>query len=112
MSKIPESVARFLSGRRFVVAGVSRSPQQPANAVMRKLRSCGFEVVPVNPQAKELEGVVCYPDLASVPGPIDGVIIATLLTSRRRWSGRRMAGASNRCGFTVRSAQAVCHRRP
>jgi predicted CoA-binding protein len=77
MSKIPESVARFLSGRRFVVAGVSRSPQQPANAVMRKLRSCGFEVVPVNPQAQELEGVPCYPDLASVPGPIDGVIIAT-----------------------------------
>ena len=77
MSKVPESVARFLSGRRFAVAGVSRSAQQPANAVLRKLRACGFEVIPVNPNAQELEGVACYPDVASVPGPIDGVIIAT-----------------------------------
>ena len=77
MSKVPESVARFLSGRRFVVAGVSRSAQQPANAVLRKLRACGFEAIPVNPNAQELEGEACYPDVASVPGTIDGVIIAT-----------------------------------
>jgi len=77
VSNPPESVARFLSGRRFVVAGVSRSPQQSANAVFRKLRSCGFEAVPVNPNARELEGVPCYPDIASVPGTVDGVVIAT-----------------------------------
>lgn len=73
----PPSVERFLQGRRFVVAGVSRSPQQPANAIFRKLKSSGYEAVPVNPHAAELEGARCYPDLTSVPEPVDGVIVAT-----------------------------------
>ena len=59
------------------VAGVSRQPQQAANAIFRKLRTSGFEVVPVNPNATEVEGVRCYPDLASVPGVIDAVVVAT-----------------------------------
>jgi predicted CoA-binding protein len=74
---LPPDVARFLSGKRFAVAGVSRSPDQPANAVLRKLRASGYEAVPINPNATELEGGPCYPDLASVPGNLDGVIIVT-----------------------------------
>ena len=74
---VPPQVTEFLSGKRFVVAGVSRSGSQPANAVFRKLRTCGFEVVPVNPRAAEVEGTACYRDLASVPGTVDGVIVVT-----------------------------------
>ena len=77
MDNVPSAVAAFLAGKRFAVAGVSRSGKQPANAVFRKLRDCGFAVVPVNPHAAELEGTVCYPDLASVPGVIDGLLIVT-----------------------------------
>lgn len=80
MSALPTSVSRFLAGRRFVVAGVSRSPQQPANAILRRLRASGYECIPVNPNATTLEGETCYPDLASVPGTVDGVIIATAPT--------------------------------
>lgn len=76
-SALPESVNEFLTGRRFVVAGVSRDSRQPANAILRKLASSGFDVVPVNPSATELEGRTCYPDLRSVPGEIDGVVVAT-----------------------------------
>ena len=77
MSAMPQAVADFLRGRRFAVAGVSRDPHQAANAVFRKLRDSGYEVVPVNPQAAELEGAPCYPNLAAVPGALDGVMIAT-----------------------------------
>lgn len=77
MKPPPEPVAAFLRGRRIAVAGVSRSPQQPANAILRKLRASGHEVVPINPNAPSLEGGPCYPDLRSVPGPLDGVVIAT-----------------------------------
>lgn len=77
MAKLPELVAEFLSGKRFVVAGVSRQSAQPANAVFRKLRDAGYEVVPVNPKASEVEGMRCHPEVASVPGPIDGVVIVT-----------------------------------
>lgn len=77
MARMPSSVAEFLSGERFAVAGVSRQPQQAANAIFRKLRSSGFEVCPINPNATEVEGVRCYPNLASVPGVIDGVVVVT-----------------------------------
>ena len=77
MPKIPTTVAAFLAGKRFAVAGVSRQPQQAANAIFRKLRDSGFEVLPINPNAAEVEGVRCYPDLASIQGDLDGVVIAT-----------------------------------
>jgi len=77
MTQIPEPVADFLRGKRIAVAGVSRQPGQAANAVYRKLRDCGYETFPVNPKASEVEGVKCYPDLGSIPGPIDGVVVAT-----------------------------------
>ena len=75
--KVPEPIAAFLRGRRIAVAGVSREPGQAANAVYRKLRDSGYETFPVNPHASEVEGVRCFPDLGSVPGPVDGVVIAT-----------------------------------
>jgi predicted CoA-binding protein len=77
MARMPSSVAEFLSGKRFAVAGVSRQRQQAANAIFRKLRASGFEVVPVNPNATQVEGVRCYPDLVSISGDLDGVVIAT-----------------------------------
>lgn len=74
---IPSSVARFLAGKRFAVAGVSRSTDQPANAILRKLRASGYDAVPINPNATELEGAPCYPDVAAVPGDLDGVVVVT-----------------------------------
>jgi len=77
MAKMPSIVAEFLAGKRFAVAGVSRQPQEAANAIFRKLRRSGFEVLPINPNATEAEGVRCYPNLSSIPGAIDGVVVAT-----------------------------------
>ena len=77
MPRVPEQIAEFLSGKRIAVAGVSRQPGQAANAVFRKLRDLGYEVFPVNPNATEADGARCYPDLASVPGSIDRVVVVT-----------------------------------
>ena len=77
MVNVPEPVAEFLRGKRIAVAGVSREAGQAANAVYRRLRDSGYEALPVNPNASELEGVRCFPDLGSIPGDIDGVVVAT-----------------------------------
>jgi uncharacterized protein len=77
MPPIPQPVAEFLAGKRIAVAGVSRSRSAPANAIFRRLRQCGHEVIPINPNAKELEGARAYPDLASAPGPIHALMVAT-----------------------------------
>src|SRR5262249_43468067 len=61
----------------IAVAGVSRHADVAANAVFTKLKTAGYEVFPVNPNTQEVEGVTCYPDIASVPGELGGVIVAT-----------------------------------
>jgi predicted CoA-binding protein len=77
MSNVPGPVADFLTQKRIAVAGVSRGTQSAANPVYRKLRECGYEVFPVNPHAAQVEGATCYPDLASIPGGVGAVMVAT-----------------------------------
>jgi len=77
MSTLPAQVAEFLSVKRIAVAGVSRDSQQPANYVYRKLRASGREVFAVNPNASEVEGSRCYPNLGSIAEPVAAVVIAT-----------------------------------
>ncbi len=77
MVVLPESVSTFLAGRRVAVAGVSRDRRQAANAVFRKLKASGYDVVPVNPNAAEAEGAPCYPDVGAIPGGVDRVVVAT-----------------------------------
>lgn len=77
MSELREAVESFLAQKRIAVAGVSRSKNEAANIVYRKLRDSGYQVFPVNPNASELEGETCYADLKSVPGGVDAVVIAT-----------------------------------
>jgi uncharacterized protein len=77
MPPLPLPVAEFLKGRTFAVAGVSRESGQTANHIYRKLRASGYDVVPVNPKAPEVEGVTCYPTILAIEKPIDGVVVAT-----------------------------------
>jgi predicted CoA-binding protein len=77
MSNLPEPVARFLSKKHIAVAGVSRDSNQPANLIYHRLRDSGHKVFAINPNAAQVEGAICYPDLRSVPQPIEAVMIAT-----------------------------------
>ena len=69
----------FLAQRRIAVAGVSRdSGHHPAaNLICRRLKATGHDVFPVNPHMQTFDGDRCYPDLRSIPGGIDGVVIVT-----------------------------------
>lgn len=77
MPSISDAVNEFLTGKRLAVAGVSRSSQQPANAIYRRLRETGHEVYATNPEADSVEGDPCYPGLGALPVRVDGVVIAT-----------------------------------
>lgn len=70
-------IAEFLQGRRIAVVGVSRKGDSAANVVFRKLRDSGYEVFAVNPNASEVEGVRCFPTVGSIPGALDGIVLAT-----------------------------------
>ena len=77
MSTLKEAVDEFLAQDRFAVAGVSRSSSEAANGIYKKLKGAGYSVFPTNPKADEVEGDPCYPDLKSIPGGVNGVVIVT-----------------------------------
>jgi predicted CoA-binding protein len=72
-------VRDFLDQKRIAIAGVSReSRRHPVgNLIYRRLKGTGHAVFPVNPHMQTFEGEPCYPDLRSIPGGVDGVVIIT-----------------------------------
>jgi len=78
MSSITEVATEFLSHKRIAVTGVSRTPaSHGGNVVYKRLRDSGYQVFAVNPNAESVEGDRAYHDLASIPGGVDVVIVAT-----------------------------------
>lgn len=69
----------FLAQKRIAVAGVSRdnSHHPVGNLIYHRLKATGHDVFPVNPNMQTFEGEPCYPDLRSIPGGVDGVVIIT-----------------------------------
>jgi predicted CoA-binding protein len=64
-------IRRLLQAQRIAIVGASHKPEREAHYVPEYLQSAGKQVLPVNPRYQEVLGVRCYPDLASVPRPID-----------------------------------------
>lgn len=78
MKPINEAASEFLVNKRVAVTGVSRTPKtHGSNNVYRRLRERGYEVFAVNPNRDQVEGDRCYPDLKSIPGGVEAVVIGT-----------------------------------
>jgi uncharacterized protein len=76
---IAAAAAEFLAKKRIAVTGVSRKGDggHGSNQVYRRMRERGYQVFAVNPNADVVEGDRAYPDLRSIPGGVDAVVIAT-----------------------------------
>lgn len=63
-----ELIRSFLDKRNiFAVVGVSRDPKKYGYQVYKDLKNAGYKVYAVNPNAQEILGDKCYPDLESLP---------------------------------------------
>ena len=59
--------------KTIAVVGLSSNPARDSYQVARYLQSQGYRIIPVNPTIEEALGEKSYPDLKSVPEPIDMV---------------------------------------
>jgi len=70
---VQELIKEFMKQKRFAVVGATDNPQKYGNQVVKNLKGRGYEVYPINPRLKELEGLDCYPTLADIPVKVDVV---------------------------------------
>ena len=63
----------YKESKTIAVVGASDNPKRPSYDVAKYLQSQGFRIIPVNPALKELFGEKSYPDLLSIPEPVDVV---------------------------------------
>jgi len=70
-----KSIDDFLSQKKLALVGLSRDTKQLANVAYRFLKTHGYTVYPVNPNADKLEGDRCYPNIRSLPEKVDGAIL-------------------------------------
>ena len=61
--------------RTVAVVGLSPKPDRPSNHVAKYLKEQGYRIIPVNTYGGEILGETCYPDLSSIPEPVDVVDI-------------------------------------
>ncbi|MBA3015391.1 MAG: CoA-binding protein [Proteobacteria bacterium] len=59
----------------IAVVGLSPKHERPSNQVAAYLLAAGYHVIPVNPGHTQILGLQTYPDLASIPVPVDIVDI-------------------------------------
>jgi len=79
LTTLEAKVNDFLAQKRIAVAGVSRnnSHHPTGNLIYRRLKTTGHDVFAVNPNMQTFDGDRCYPDVASIPGGVDGLVIVT-----------------------------------
>jgi acyl-CoA synthetase (NDP forming) len=74
------------------VIGASANPEIISGLPQRILAQHGYTgaVYPVNPRHPEIDGVPCFPDIGSVPGPVDVALIVV--------NADRVAAVVDQCG--------------
>jgi predicted CoA-binding protein len=70
-------IKEILSQKSFAVVGSFRNETKVAYKIFRYLRQKGYEVYPINPTTKEIDGVKCYPSILDLPKPVDVVDLVT-----------------------------------
>jgi predicted CoA-binding protein len=70
---VQDLIKEFMAQKRFAVVGATDNTKKYGYEIFKNLKSRGYEVYPVNPRLKELEGVKCYPSLTDIPTKVDVV---------------------------------------
>jgi uncharacterized protein len=67
----------FLGQKRLAVVGVSRQPKDFSLALFREFRKRGYDAVPVNPEAEQIDEQPCFARLQSIDPPVDAALLMT-----------------------------------
>jgi predicted CoA-binding protein len=72
-----EDITKFLECKRVAFVGASRHPQHFSRSLLREFLAKGYDPVPVNPQATEIEGRKCFARLSDITPPVEAALLMT-----------------------------------
>jgi len=72
-----QQIDAFWTLKRLAIVGVSRDSKHFSSAIWRELRDRRYDVVPVNPNAPEIDGRRSYARVQDIEPAVDGVVILT-----------------------------------
>lgn len=72
-----EQISNFFEPKKLAIAGVSRNEKKFGNVIFKELRNKEFDVIPINPNVDEIQGVKCYRTIEDIPTDIDSLLIIT-----------------------------------
>lgn len=72
-----ESIIQFLAPKKLAIVGVSRNTKKFGYTVFNELQQKGFDVCPVNPKTKDINGVKCYNSVSEIPAEYQKLLIIT-----------------------------------
>jgi predicted CoA-binding protein len=72
-----EIIEEFLSQKRFAMAGISRDPANLSVKLFEELFRRGYDVVPVNPNAAEVQERRCFTRVQDIQPPVEAVLLMT-----------------------------------
>ncbi|HEY4788541.1 MAG TPA: CoA-binding protein [Bacteroidales bacterium] len=75
--RLRPTINLFLTGKQLAIAGVSRDPKKFGNLLFWTLKSKGYHVFPVNPNATVIGDNVCYRNLKDLPVEVENLLIVT-----------------------------------
>jgi uncharacterized protein len=97
------TIRRILrESRTIAVVGLSNERQRASHFVATYLQRAGYRVIPVNPRGGTVLGETVYPDLASVPMPLDLVVVFRRGQETVRMAEQAIAGRVPRIWFQLR----------
>ena len=67
----------FLAQRRVAVVGVSQKAKDFSRTLFHELLERGYDAVPVNPAAQDIDGRRCFARVQDISPPVDGVLVMT-----------------------------------
>jgi predicted CoA-binding protein len=71
------AIRDFLGQKRLAFVGVSRQPNDYSRMLFREFGARGYDAVPVNPAAGEIEGRHCFASVREIEPAPDGVLLLT-----------------------------------
>ena len=67
-----DTIRRTLSENKVIaVVGLSANESRPSFFAAKYMQDHGYSIIPVNPRYESILGQTCYPDLESIPVPVD-----------------------------------------